>query len=299
MAARDIKVAFEPEGITLSLTRILPLRKIKPGLKNSEKYKRIQTSISEVGVIEPLVVYPQQKKHSGRNGKYFLLDGHLRYEVLKELGRKETFCLISTEDEGYTYNHHVSRLSPIQEHMMIMKAITCGVAEERIARTLSIDVAKIREKRQLIKGICEEAVDLLKNKNISPNALRQLKGVHPLRQIEMAEMMVAANNYTKNYACALFLATSQDMLVDKLKQKSAVGMRPEDISRMEKEMAGIQRDSKAVEETYTQNMLKLVLARGYLGKLLDNARVVRFLSKNYLEYLSEFQKILEATRLEG
>ncbi len=68
---------------------------------------------------------------------------------------------------------------------------------------------------------------------------------------------------------------------------------------MEKEMEGLERDFKVVEETYAQNMLKLVLARGYLGKLLDNARVVRFLSKNYLEYLSEFQKILEATGLEG
>ena len=297
MAARDIKVAFEPEGITLPLTQILPLRKVSPGLKNSEKYKRIQTSIAEVGVVEPLVVYPQKSR--GGHGQFFLLDGHMRYEALKELGRKETFCLISTEDEGYTYNHHVNRLSPIQEHMMIMKAIKCGVEEERIARTLAIDTAKIREKRQLIKGICEEAVDLLKAKNITPNALRQLKGVMPLRQMEMAEMMVAANNYTKNYARALFLATSQDMLVEKGKQKSAAGMRPEDISRMEKEMGGIQRDFRVVEETYAQNMLKLVLAHGYVGKLLDNVRVVRFLSKNYPDFLSKFQQILEATGLEG
>ena len=67
---------------------------MKSGLKNTEKYRRIQTSIAEVGVIEPLMVYPHTGKR-GRNGQYFLLDGHLRYEVLRDLGRKETFCLVS------------------------------------------------------------------------------------------------------------------------------------------------------------------------------------------------------------
>ena len=299
MTTRDIKAAFEPDGITLPLSQILPLRKVSPGLKNSAKYKRIQTSIAEVGVIEPLVVYRQTQKMRGGKEQYFLLDGHMRYEVLKELERAETFCLISTEDEGYTYNHHVSYLSPIQEHLMIMKAIDCGVEEARIAKTLAIDVAKIREKRQLTKGICEEVVDLLKDKQITPNALRQLKGVLPFRQMEMAEMMVAVNNYTTHYARALFLATSQDMLVEKGKQKCAAGMRPEDISRIEKEMEGIHRDFRVVEDIYAQNMMKLVLAHGYIRKLLNNVRVVRFLSKNYQDFLPRFQEIAEATGLEG
>jgi len=297
MAAQEMKVAFESEGVTLPLCQILPLRKVTPGLKNSEKYKRIHTSITEVGVIEPLVVFPQKAR--GGVTQYFLLDGHLRFEALQELGQEETFCLISTDDEGYTYNHHVNRLSPIQEHMMIMKAIDNGVDEERIAKTLSIDVAKIREKRQLIKGICNEAVEILKDKHITPNALRLLKGVMPLRQMEMAEMMVAVNNYTTNYARALYLATPSETLVDKGQQKAAPGMKPEDICRIEKEMEGLLRDLKIVEETYAQNTLKLVLAHGYIGKLLDNARVVRFLSKNYPEFLSKFQQILATTGLEG
>ncbi len=76
-------------------------------------------------------------------------------------------------------------------------------------------------------------------------------------------------------------------------------MRPEDISRMEKEMEGLERDFKMIEESYAQNVLKLVLARGYLGKLLNNARIVRFLSSNYPEILAEFQIIVDAARLEG
>jgi ParB-like chromosome segregation protein Spo0J len=293
-----VKMGFKDKGITLPLSRIAPLKKVKSTMKVTSKYQCIETSIAEVGVIEPLIVYPQNGSNPDK-GTYLLLDGHLRFEILKDQGKKEVFCLVSTDDEGYTYNRHVNRLSAIQEHMMIMKAIRGGVDEERLARTLGIDLAKLKEKRLLIRGICDEAVDLLKEKQITPDALRHLKKVKPMRQIEMAELMVAANNYTKDYVRALYLATPSDMLAEQVKEKSVEGMRPEDISRMEKEMEGLERDFKMIEESYAQNVLKLVLARGYLGKLLNNARIVRFLSSNYPEILAEFQIIVDAASLEG
>jgi len=111
------------------------------------------------------------------------LDGHLRFEVLKEIGQKEVFCLVSTDDEAFTYNHKVNRISPIQEHFMILRAIEKGVSEERIAKTLNVDVAKIRQKRNLLESICAEVVELLKDKHFSPNAIRVLKKMKPMRQI--------------------------------------------------------------------------------------------------------------------
>ncbi len=76
--------------------------------------------------------------------------------MLRDLGRKETFCLVSTDDEGYTYNHKVNRLAPIQEHFMIMKAIEHGVSEERIARALEVDVARIRIKQNMIRALLSQ-----------------------------------------------------------------------------------------------------------------------------------------------
>ena len=67
-------------------------------------------------------------------GKYLLLDGHLRIEVLKDRGETEVVCLISTEDEAFTYNKRVNRIAIIQEHRMILKAIERGVSEERLAK---------------------------------------------------------------------------------------------------------------------------------------------------------------------
>jgi hypothetical protein len=38
-------------------------------------------------------------------------------------------------------------------------------------------------------------------------------------------------------------------------------------------------------------MLNLTCAKGYIKRLLDNARVVRFLSGNYQDILAEFEKL--------
>ncbi|MGB0766279.1 MAG: ParB/RepB/Spo0J family partition protein, partial [Phycisphaeraceae bacterium] len=177
------EMAFERRGLTLPLDKIFPTKRLKKSTASSPKYKRIFASVRVLGIIEPLVVYPQDAK----SGNYILLDGHLRLNILKELGAGETFCLVATEDETVTYNHKVNQLSPIQEHFMILKAIENGVSEERIAETLDVDVKAIRGKRDLLKGICPEAVDLLRDRRASPTAIRELRRVKPLRQIEIVE----------------------------------------------------------------------------------------------------------------
>ena len=37
----------------------------------------------------------------------------------------------------------------------------------------------------------------------------------------------------------------------------------------------------------------LVLARGYVAKLIGNVRIVRYLAQNHTEFLPEFQRIAE------
>ena len=114
-----VRMAFEETGLRLAIADIQPLKLVAPAIKKSSKYLQIATSIREVGIIEPPVV----ARDRATRGKYLLLDGHLRIEVLKDLGKTEVDCLISTDDEAYTYNKRVNRLAIIQEHRMILKAI--------------------------------------------------------------------------------------------------------------------------------------------------------------------------------
>ena len=117
--AHSLKKAFRVEGISLKLADIVPSKQLKAFVRAGRKYKQIAASIAEVGIIEPLVVYPL----NGDAGKFMLLDGHLRFDVLQQRGATDAPCLISTEDEAYTYNKRVNRLATIQEHYMILKVV--------------------------------------------------------------------------------------------------------------------------------------------------------------------------------
>lgn len=82
-----------------------------PGLRTSRKFQQILTSVREVGIIEPPAVVPD----CSLKGRYLLLDGHVRIQVLKELGHTSVMCLVSKDDEAFTYNRRISRLSSIQD----------------------------------------------------------------------------------------------------------------------------------------------------------------------------------------
>ena len=172
--------------------RFQPLKLVSAAIKKTPKYAQIVASIREVGIVEPPVV---ARDHSDP-GKYLLLDGHLRIDVLKDMGQTDVTCLVSTDDEAFTYNKRVNRLAMIQEHRMILKAIERGVPEERIAKALNVDVQSIVRKRRLLEGICPEVAEILKDKHIAINTFTELKKMVPLRQIEAAELMVAMNKYT-------------------------------------------------------------------------------------------------------
>ena len=285
-----VTAAFEPRTRVVPIAAILPVKRLTSGVKATRRYQMIADSIAEVGIIEPPVVFPDRK----RPGTYLLLDGHLRVEILKDRGESEVFCLIATDDEAFTYNKRINRLAPIQEHFMIVRAIERGVSEQRIARALCVNVPRIRQKRALLHGICPEVVELLKDKHISSTAMAQLKKMRAGRQIEAAELMLAANNFTTAYARALLAATPRDQLMNSAKAKQISGVSAEQMSRMEREMANLQRDLKLVEDSYGGDVLHLVLARGYLAKLFSNSNVAKYLDRHQPDIALELRDLIDA-----
>jgi hypothetical protein len=283
-----IRAAFDLAGITLPLSAILPIRQVKPTDHAFGKYKAVLASIREVGVIEPLIVHPQR----GSRGAYLLLDGHLRLKALHELGRTEAFCLVAKDDDAFTYNDKVNRLSLIQEHAMIVRAIDQGVTADQIAKALNVDIAKIRASLNLLDGIGAETVELLKDKPITATALRLFRKAKPIRQVDMAHMMISGNNYTWAYAEALIVGTQPEQLVDGKKQKNTHGISGEEISRMEKEMESLERDYRLYQDQFGENSLHLNAVQRYVKRLLENAKIKRFLGNRYPELLEEFQELV-------
>jgi ParB-like chromosome segregation protein Spo0J len=290
-ALTEVIQAFSSDTLVLAISSILPVRPIGKPVKASHKYRQIACSIEEIGIVEPPVVCRDKQTR----GTYLLLDGHLRIEVLKDLGQTQVECLVSTDDEAFTYNKRVSRLSAIQEQRMIAKAIERNVPKEKIAKALNINVRSLIRKATLVDGICEEVVSLLKDKMCPMAVFDVLRKMIPIRQIEAAELLINANNYSVGYASAILAGTAQAQLVDPSTPKRLKGMTAEAIARMESELTKLQQAITSIQDSYGQDHLHLTVVKGYLSKLVGNTKIARYLEKHQPDFLSEFRSIVQMT----
>jgi ParB-like chromosome segregation protein Spo0J len=191
------RTSFGQYVITLPMSCIIPQREPRPTTKVKSCYAQIASSLKNVGLIEPLVVFEQS------DGKYMLVDGNTRYNILKSMEITEVPCIMAKEDEAYTYNRRVSHIPLIQQHFMLLRVLSNGVSEERVATALNVDVREIRRKRDMLKNICPEVVRLLEGRRLSERAFRALRKMKPVRQIEAADHMIASNIFTAGFLKAL------------------------------------------------------------------------------------------------
>ncbi|OOH87187.1 RepB plasmid partition [Pasteurellaceae bacterium 15-036681] len=272
----NITYAFHNELIMIPVSDILPTHQIDKNFEKSIKYQSILASIQEIGIIEPLVVYPDE------NNQYILLDGHSRLHALKRLGINEALCMVSTDDEGFTYNKQINRLTTIQEHKMIMKAIERSVSDEAIAKTLNIDLKILRQKMNMLNGIAKEVIEKLANKQISKDIFRILRKMKPERQIEVADMMIASNKFSSIYANMMLLSSRKEELIENHKVKSTHDDLT-DLSIMQKEMNRLKENYKVSEEKLADLKMALIVAKGYVNRLLCNAAIVDLLENDQNE----------------
>ena len=288
--ADKVKASFESQIAVLPVAVLLPLKQIAASIKASSKYRQIAASMAAVGIIEPLVV----ARSKDQANRFLLLDGHLRHAILVDSGAADVRCLVADDDEAFTYNKRINRLATIQEHLMIVRAIERGVSEDRLAEALNLDVRAIKRRRALLLDISPEVVDIMRDKLVNHSVFAVLRRMRPMRQIEAAELMTTAGNYTLNYARALLAATRQSDLVASDQPKKVGGLNADQMARMEREMETLQQDMKSVESRYGDDVLHLVIASGYLSKLIGNIAIKRYLGQHHPEFLAEFASIISA-----
>lgn len=289
-----VRISFERQVLDLPVDAILPLRPMTKRITDGKKYGRIATSIEEVGVIEPLVV-----ARADRNGRHMLLDGHLRLHVLRKRGDATVSCIVSDNDEAFTYNKRVNRLATVQEHYMIARAIDRGVPPGMIAAALGIDEKVVMRRRNMLDGIASGAVEILKDRPVNAQVFDVLRRMKDYRQVETAELMASMNNFTCAYAKAILAATRQDDLAKPDQPKAIAGMTSEQMARMERELEKLNHDYRAIESTFGDDVLQLVLAAKYLGRLIHNTNVVSYLESRHAEIIAEFRTIVAAASLEA
>jgi ParB-like chromosome segregation protein Spo0J len=275
-----IKSSFDQLILTLPVTSIRPQREILYDHRRSTSYQQIVSSINEIGLIEPLVVFQEAP------GEYMLLDGHLRLDALKRMGRTEVECILSDDDEAYTYNRRVNSIPPVAQHLMILKAIANGLTEERIAASLRVDVSAIRRKRNMLDGICDEAVKLLQTRKVSALSFSLLKKMKPARQVESAKHMIASSVNSASFVRALLLATKSDLLVSQPTSQKKVILPESTRTHFAQESETLLKDLKDLEADLGREALTLTVFRGYVRRLLANPRVQRYLEREHKEILN-------------
>ena len=281
------QAAFHSDLQVIELSKIVLLRTITTNMRASRKYRAIASSMQEVGMIEPLVVHPAPSDLT----MYLLLDGHLRVDILRAQGAATVRCLIAKDDEAYTYNKHINPLSTIQEHRMLIKALNDGVNEDRIARVLHIDKKTLRQKRELLIGICAETVDLLKDKPVTSGCFAIFRKMKPLRQIEAAELMVTISNYSVVLAKTILAASTPDQLIKPGVRKAPRALTPEQIANLEQEMTNSRVGLAALKDAYGAERLELQVACRYLNTVLGNPRLRKYLGKQHPDLLKELEQI--------
>jgi len=141
--------AFQQFLVSLPTADIVPQAPALGERRKSTFARQIAASIKEIGLIEPLVVYPRAAH------EYLLLDGHVRLEILKEMGATEVRCLLATDDEAYTYNRRVNAIPPVAQHLMLLEALRNGLTEERVAGSRYFgDPAQARHVKRNMRRSC-------------------------------------------------------------------------------------------------------------------------------------------------
>lgn len=284
---------FQSNAINFNINTLNSSKELPINIKHSKKFIQIMKSIKMLGLIEPVIIYIDDKTN-----KIKIVDGHLRVEALKNLGETEVKCLISTIYDTYTPNNKVNRITIIEEQKMIQKAIKKGVSLENLSEALDISIESVKDKIKILNHICPEVITLLANQHVPKSTLYTLKKMKPIRQIECANLMLTLDNFSEKFSLSLLNGTPPSLLnvTKEQKKREKEGHRAA-ISRLEREMSQTQVEAEKLKESYGVNSLKLVIIKSNIKKILSNTNILHWFIDNQKDYLIELKNISNINNL--
>lgn len=273
------------KGCDLPIVKLVPRQ--QRDIANRE-FQRIAASIRSVGLIEPLIVFPD-------NGEYIILDGYQRYKILLEMGIERVPCILWKEKEAFTGNRMVNRLSHAQEMRMLRKSLE-ELDEKTIATAFGINSIGHRLNQSLLKQLHANVAKAFESGRILKNVARELRYVKPDRQVEILELMESCNDFSVPFVRGLILKTPPS----KRAKLPANGYSPWEKS--EKRSSDLLKRLQEVEEKqefyaglyrqYSYNLLKLII---YVRSLMANERVLEYLNEHCTDVTQTFREIVESS----
>lgn len=115
----------------------------------------------------------------------------------------------------------------------------------------------------------------------------ELRCLKPVRQVAVVLNMVAMNRFSISYVKSLVASSSDDELVAG-KPRPVPSLTADQVATMRHESENVDRQFRLVEQCYSADQLDLMLAAGYVNRLLSSAWVVRYLAQHHADILGEF-----------
>ena len=268
----------------------IPIVKLRPRNERSvgaKSIKRIEASLKAVGLIEPLIVYPQ--------GDYYeILDGCLRYRILLDMGVETLPCLIWDKREAFTGNRMVNRLSPKQEMRMLRKSLE-ELDEQTIADALGMAGIKHRLNTGLLQKLAPAVVDAFEENKLNYSCVKELSYVKTERQLEILKLMESCNDYSLMFARGMVIKTPPAKRAKPNGVRTPWDKTSDNKSDLLKKLQQVERKQEffsGLYRQYTANLLKLVI---YVRSLVTNDIIKAYLDNKYPEQVRIIEQIIELT----
>ncbi len=277
---------FEVDGIDVEIESLNPLNE-RPNL-NTEKhrgYRRILSSIRQIGLIEPICIYLE-------GDSYIILDGYLRWLACKELGYEIVPCILYKDKEAYTFNRMVNNLSGFQEIKMMRKSLE-SLDEKTIADTFGLKNIRYRMAPTLVQQLHPSVAQAFEKELIGKTAALEMLCVKPERQAVMLREMTRVNDYTPAFIRALILKTPPELRIpnrnprqNKKKEnrdkRLALVDRLEEAEKQHEFYTGLYRQ-------YTADLLKVSL---YARKIITTPAIRDYFERHHPSAFSEISEIV-------
>lgn len=270
----------------------IPIAKLRPLRErrvSQREYERVRASVKAIGLIEPLVVFP--------DGEGFVItDGVVRHRALLELGVEIVPCIIGERREAFTGNRMVNRVSPVQENRMIEKSLE-ELDEQTIATTLGIAGIAHRMKRTLLKQLHPDAATAFDQGAITRTCAMELTHVKPARQQEIVTAMKSYKDYSIAFARSLILKTAPPQRETRRGRKhNPWNKSAERKSDLLKKLADAEQKHDFYSRLYKQYTIDLLRLAIYARGLLTNSPVRAHLDQHHPDIVARFEAIIADAR---
>jgi ParB family transcriptional regulator, chromosome partitioning protein len=271
--------------LDIPIIRLRPLRDRKISKRD---YERILASIKAIGLIEPLLVYPEGED-------YVILDGVQRYRALLALGVEVVPCVVGKQREAFTPNRMVNRVSPIQENRMIEKSLE-EVGQDAIAAALGISGIAHRLKKTLLKQLHATVAAAFDQGKITWQCARELTHVKPPRQKEILSAMAGYKDYSIAFARTLIVKTPPAQREPRRGKNNPWDKKARRKSELLKQLSAAEQKHDFYSRLYKQYTIDLLRLAIYARSLLTNDRIREYLDQHHQEIVTRFQSVIADAR---